>query len=60
MRCNRQRSRGATELTPRLVKTTFADVAHPLDDVMVAVVELWLENLQVPNLEARWCKWDLV
>ena len=35
-----------------LVQATLADVAHPLDDVMVAVVELRFEHLQVANLEA--------
>ena len=42
--------------TPCLVQPTLADVAHPLDDVMVTVVQLWLKHLQVAYLEARWGK----
>ena len=37
----------------RLVQPALADVAHPLDDVVVAVVEFGLEHLEVAHLEAR-------
>ena len=39
--------------TPRLVQPALADVAHPLDHVMVTVVQLRLKHLQVAHLEAR-------
>ena len=35
----------------RLVDPAAADVAHPLDDIMVAVVELGLKHLEVPHLQ---------
>jgi len=36
---------------PCLVQPTATDVSHPLDDVMVAVVQFGFEHLQVSNLE---------
>ena len=41
------------------VKTTFSDVADPLDNIMVRVVQLRLENFQKSNSKTRWSKWDL-
>ena len=38
---------------PGFVQAALADIAHPLDDVVVAVVKLRLEHLQVAHLEAR-------
>ena len=43
----------------RLVQPALADVAHPLDDVVVAVVELGLEHFQVAHLEAGRCERNL-
>ena len=40
-------------LTACFVEAALADVAHPLDDVVVAVVEFGLEHLEVAHLEAR-------
>lgn len=34
-----------------LVQPTFADVAHPLHYIMVAVVELGLKHLEVAHLQ---------
>ena len=36
-----------------LVEPTLADVADPLDDVVVAVVQFGLKHLQVADLQSR-------
>ena len=36
-----------------LIEPTLGDVAHPLDDIMVAVVQLGLKHLQVADLQSR-------
>ena len=46
-------------LAASFVETTTRDVADPLDDVMVAVIELVLEHFEVTNFEARTRKWNL-
>lgn len=46
-------------LAASLVEATPADVAHPFDDVMVAVVQLGLEHFEVAHLEPRGSKGNL-
>lgn len=38
-------------LAARLVDAAAPDVAHPFNNIVVAVVKLWLEDLQVAYLE---------
>ncbi len=45
--------RFVSRLASGLVEATAADVAHPLDGLVVRVVQLRLEHLQVADLEAR-------
>lgn len=47
------------QLAAGLINATAADVAHPFDDIMVAVVQLRFKHLQVAHLEARGCEWHL-
>lgn len=47
------------QLAAGLINATAANVAHPFDDIMVAVVQLRLKHLQVAHLEARGRKWHL-
>lgn len=35
----------------RLVETTPRDVSHPLDCVMVTIIQLGFKHLQIPHLE---------
>lgn len=39
-----------------LVKSASTDVPHPLDDVVVAVIQFCLKHLQIPNLQTRGSK----
>lgn len=43
----------------RLVEPAAADVAHPLDHIVVRIVQLRLEHLEVSNFEARRRERDL-
>lgn len=47
------------QLAACLINATSANVAHPFDDIMVAVVQLRFKHLQVAHLEARGCEWHL-
>lgn len=47
------------QLAAGLVNATAANVAHPFDDIVVAVVQLRLKHLQVAHLEARGREWHL-
>lgn len=47
------------QLAAGFINAAAANVAHPFDDVMVAVVQLRLKHLQVAHLEARRRKWHL-
>lgn len=49
----------AGQLAAGFVNATSANVAHPFDDIVVAVVQLRLKYLQVAHLEARRRKWHL-
>ena len=46
-------------LRPGLVKPATTDVPHPLDDIVVTVVELRLKHFQVADLQTRRCKRNL-
>lgn len=46
-------------LSPGLVESTLANVSDPLDNIMVAVVQLGLKHLQIPNFQTRTCKGHL-
>lgn len=46
-------------LAAGLINATAANVAHPFDDIMVAVVQLRFKHLQVAHLEARGREWHL-
>lgn len=45
--------------TPGLVKTTFSNVANPLNDIVIRIIQFRLKNLQESNPEARRCKGNL-
>lgn len=47
------------QLAAGLINAAAANVAHPFDDIMVAVVQLRFKHLQVAHLEARGCEWHL-
>lgn len=47
------------QLAAGLINATAANVAHPFDDIMVAVVQLRFKHLQVTHLEARGGEWHL-
>lgn len=47
------------QLAASLINATAANVAHPFDDIMVAVVQLRFKHLQVAHFEARGRKWHL-
>lgn len=47
------------QLAACLINATSANVAHPFDDIMVAVVQLRFKHLQVAHLETRGCEWHL-
>lgn len=49
----------AGQLAAGFINATAANVSHPFDDIMVAVVQLRLEYLQVAHLEARGREWHL-
>lgn len=42
-----------------LVEAGSANVSHPLDNVVVRIVEFWFKHFQVSDFEARWSKWNL-
>ena len=44
---------------PSLIEATLADVADPLDHVMVAVVQFRFKHFQIAHLQARAGKRDL-
>lgn len=39
-----------------LIQTTPTDVSHPLDDVMIGIVEFWFEDFQVADFKPRGSK----
>lgn len=39
-------------LAAGLIDAAATDVTHPFDDIMIAVVELWLEDLQVTHFQS--------
>lgn len=45
------------QLAAGLINATAANVAHPFDDIVVAVVQLRFKHLQVAHLEARRREW---
>lgn len=47
------------QLAAGLINATAANVAHPFDDIVVAVVQLRFKHLQVAHLEARRREWHL-
>ena len=47
------------QIAAGLINAAAANVAHPFDDIMVAVVQLRFKHLQVAHLEARGCEWHL-
>ena len=47
------------QLAAGLINAAAANVAHPFDDIVVAVVQLRFKHLQVAHLEARRCEWHL-
>lgn len=46
-------------LSPGLVESTLANVSDPLYNIMIAVVQLGLKHLQIPNFQTRTCKGHL-
>ena len=50
---------GLSTLRPGLVKSATTDVPHPLDYIVVTVVELRLKYFQVADLQTRGCKRNL-
>jgi len=44
---------GGQSLAACFIETTLADVPHPLDYIVVAVVQLGLKHLQIAHLETR-------
>lgn len=55
----RGRLAATRQLAAGLINAAAANVPHPFDDIMVAVVQLRFKHLQVAHLEARGCKWHL-
>ena len=47
------------QLAAGLINAAAANVAHPFDDIVVAVVQLRFKHLQVEHLEARRREWHL-
>lgn len=47
------------QLAAGFINATAANVSHPFDDIVVAVVQLRFEYLQVAHLEARRREWHL-
>lgn len=43
-------------LAAGLIDAAAPDVTHPFDDIMIAVVELRLKDLQVAHFQSRWSK----
>ncbi len=46
-------------LTPGLIESTFAYIPHPLNNIVVTVVQLRFKHFQVAYFETRRCERDL-
>lgn len=47
-------------LAPCLIQSTLADVADPLDNIVVTIVQFGLKHFQISHFESRASKRDLI